>query len=372
MKDWQQGGWTGSINRFARREVRNQFRNSQTARQARYGYLHLLLQAFFRIGTFGRFIGLYLVFDFMLIIIEVFFTSLTPTNMQRWLELRQPLGSSELLLSISSYLIGAQVGVLGVISLALALVTLIAQRENSSTDIKVYYHESFAFELVASCTALLAVLCAQLLWPTRTFLNWIGVGTDVQVFKFGLLYLHLWWLLINIAGLAHFVATTFGFVQQSERERLRQRYTANVVLPLDLIKRLRQQLYTTARTDLISDGAGDKRPSVTFGLDYGTPFEVEVRSVFTRPVALHDVRMKWVRWALCRWAERSTKAATAGNATPAGLRHQEPHIWFTPHMDGHLVGPVSWCRRRGGVPLDRIERLVLRYAFRFRSIASDT
>ena len=369
--NWKQGGWTGSLTRFARREVRDQLRNNQAAQKARYGYLHRLLRAFFRVRTFGRFIGLYFIFDLTLIAFQSLFANFTSVNSQRWLELRQPLGSSEILLSISSYLIGAQVGVLGVISLALALVTLIAQQENSSTDIKVYYHESFAFELVASCTALLAVLCAQLLWPAQNFAYFLGVGIEIHLFKFGLLYLHLGWLLINIAGLAHFVATTFGFVQQSERERLRQRYTANVVLPRDLTQRLRQQLYTIASNEVISEGAEDKRPSVTFGLDYGAPFEVEILSVFTRPVALHDVRMTWVRWALRRWTERTTRAAVAGNPTTAGLRHQKPHIWFTPHMDGHLIGSVGWCRRRGGVPLNRIERLVLRHAFRFRKAADD-
>jgi hypothetical protein len=55
-----------------------------------------------------------------------------------------------IMLNVAGYLITAQVGVLGVITLALALVTLIAQRESASTDVKLYYHESLSFEIVAS------------------------------------------------------------------------------------------------------------------------------------------------------------------------------------------------------------------------------
>lgn len=148
-----------------------------------------------------------------------------------------------MLLNVSSYLLGAQVGVLGVLSLALALVTLIAQRESSSTDVKVYYHESLAFEIVASCVALMAVLCAQLLWPAQFLLHRLGFGTELLVFKFGLLGIHIGWLLLNLVGLAHFIATTFGFVQQSAREALRERYTVNIVQGREMTSRLRHQLY---------------------------------------------------------------------------------------------------------------------------------
>jgi hypothetical protein len=212
---------------------------------------------------------------------------------------------------------------------------------------------------------LLAVLCAQLLWPTQFLLHWLSFGTDLQVFKLGLLGVHLLWLLLNLAALAHFIATTFGFVQQSERERLRERYTVNVVYPRDMTDRLRQQLYGLATKELIGDDE-DGQPGVTFGFEYGDPQTVEVQSIFRRPMALHDVRMIWVRWVLRRWVKRCTEAASRKPPARSGLGHQGPLIWFTPHIDESLRGPVSWCRRRGGVPLIRLEKFVLRWAFRFR------
>jgi len=47
----------------------------------------------------------------------------------------------------------------------------------------------------------------------------------------------------ELGGMAHFVAITLAFVQQSSRENLRERYTTNVVLPCEMSKRLRAQLY---------------------------------------------------------------------------------------------------------------------------------
>ena len=61
----------------------------------------------------------------------------------------------------ASYLITAQVGLVAVVSVAVGLVTLIAQRDDrssSNTDIQLYYDGSLAYEVVASSVALLLVL----------------------------------------------------------------------------------------------------------------------------------------------------------------------------------------------------------------------
>jgi hypothetical protein len=373
MIDWQRGGWTGSINRFARRETCEQLRENPAARHVRYGIAHRALRRFFGFGTFGRFVGLYFAVNVTFVAAETLSAWLIPTWLPQWSASGVPPATDikAVMLNVSSYLLGAQVGLLGVISLALALVTLIAQREGSSTDVQIYYHESFSFELVASCVALAAVLCMQLLWPLQFLLHLVGLGTNLQIFKLGLLSLHLAWLLVNLAAVAYFIATTFRFVQQTAREMLRERYTANVVLPRDLTQRLRQQFYGLASKNLVGgsdDDADDGRPSVTFGFDYGEPGIVEIETTFERPMALHDVRMTLVRWAFRRWSARCADVACQQPSSDLrGIWHQGPLIWFTPHIDQPLRGRVGWCRRRGGVPLTGFERFVLRRAFRFRS-----
>lgn len=399
MIDWRRGGPTGSINKWVRLEVKELLRENPVARRSRYGGLHRILRAFFAINNFGRFVTFYLIFDVALVIGELTIARFAPHWIPEWTTsgpAPQP-DIKAIILNVSSYLITAQVGALGVISLALALVTLIAQRENSSTDVKLYYHESLAFEIVASCVALLAVMCAQLLWPLQFFLHKLGFGTSLQAFKLALLGAHSIWLLLNLAGLAHFIATTFNFVQQSAREKLRERYTANVVHPLEMKARLRQHLYAAETQNLLGPNeAHDNRPSTAFGFDFGAPYVAEVEATFVRRMALYDVRMTWVRWVLRRWVARCNRSVAppnfltspllrlrwiasrwSGGSTDAPVslpgshkhslgRQQGPLIWFTPHLDEPLSGNVSWCRRREGVSLTRFERWMLRRAFRFR------
>ena len=125
-----------------------------------------------------------------------------------------------------------------------------------------------------------------------------------------------------------------------------------------------------ATQDLLGEREDDderQRPSASFGFDAGDPQTVEIEATFTRSVALHDVRMTWARWVLCRWSARCIKVA-AGQPTrgPHGFGHDGPLLSFTPHMDDPLQGTVGWCRRRGGVPLTPLEKFVLCRAFRFR------
>ncbi|WP_374526757.1 hypothetical protein [Novosphingobium sp.] len=331
-----------------------------------------MLRCFLGSGTFGRFIVAYLLVNAGFLAVEALIAWLVPHWLPSWTASSQPPATDikAVILNVSSYLLGAQVGLLGVISLSLALVTLIAQRDGSSTDVQVYYHESFSFELVASCVALTAVLSAQLLWPLHFILHKMGLGTDLQIFKLGLLSLHLAWLLANLAAVAYFIATTFRFVQQSARETLRERYTANVILPRDLTQRLREQLYANAAKDLLRDNdSDDRKPKAAFGFDFGDPRTVEIQTAFKRTMVLHDVKVIWVRWALRKWSarcERTSKQETADTRRRPGS--QGALIWFTPSLDRPLQGDVAWCRRRGGVPLNMVEKFVLRCAFRFRSI----
>ncbi len=375
MIEWERGGWTGSLNKWVRLEVAEQLSQNSAARRARYGIAERTVRRFFGIGSFGRFVALYLCLDVVLVVLEACVSLLAPDLLPKWAA-PGPAPAPDikaLLLNVSSYLLGAQVSLLGVISLALALVTLIAQREGSSTDVQVYYHESLAFELVASCLALLAVLCVQLLWPLQFVLHQLGFGTNNQIFKVILLGVHLAWLVMNIGTVAYFIATTFRFVQDSAREKLRERYTANIVQPRDMTVRLREQLYGLATKELIGDELDERRrPSAIFGFDYGDPQQVEIRSTFRRPTVLYDVRMIWVRWVLRRWASRCVKAAAAepGPSAP-GLMDRGPRIWFTPHIDSAMRGEVGWCRRRGGVSLSRLEKIVLRRAFIFRRARDD-
>ncbi|KAA9385843.1 hypothetical protein F4V88_04855 [Neorhizobium galegae] len=395
MTDWRKGGRTGSINALVDREIKEHFKTNIVARRARYSLHTRFLRWFFAVRTFGSFLAIYITIDAVALLIEALAAPYVSCTRPDWPGVWKVLSARELLewmtacvappwlsvapidyissvlFAVQGAFIGAQVGALGILSLALALVTLIAQGKNSETDVKVYYYEAMAFEIVASSLALLSVLCVQLLWPGQSLLQGIGLSKGFALFKVVLLAVHLVWLLVNIAALAHFISVTFGFVQQSRRQKLRELYTANVVMPRDMRERLRRYLYNNASTSLLGHDVSDRKPSVTFGFDYGKPSVTEISTHFERATALTDVHMIWVRWVVARWVGRCTRNARRNQEFEGWPAYQAPTLWFIPILDDPRQGSVGWCVRRGGVPLTPVEKLVLRLAFVFRRAASD-
>ena len=375
MINWKRGGLVGSIRKLARREVRALLRNNPAAKRVRYSFLHRVIRRFFSIRSFASFVCVYVLIDLVFLAAEALFEAFIPSFLSPWtaLETLPSTRLDTLLLSLSGYFLAAQAGALGVITLALALVTLIAQRQTSATDIALYYHESMAFQIVASAVALLAILAAQLLWPLQLLLHHLNLGSRHVVFEFGLLGIHLAWLLLNLAAIAYFIDTTFRFVQQSKRELLRERYTANIVFPPDLARRLCGYLYVQANSAVGEVGKdGDySQPSAEFGFGTDQPAEIELTSKFARATALQDVRMIFVCWVFQRWKVRCLKDQSNAETAPFEVSVLGPKIWFTPHLFVPLHGSVSWCLRQGGVPLTTFEKIVLRHAFVFRSVRDE-
>lgn len=372
MTNWKRGSWTGSINAWVRREIREHLRENASAKRSRYPRLERLIHHIFDGGTFRRFIALYIVFALLIGFAEIVLSEYLPSLLPRWTV--APDIKSQLT-NVASYLITAQVGVLGVVSIAVGLITIIAQRENASTDVQVYYHESLAFGVVASSIALLTVLCVQLLWPIQFTLHWFGYGTTLQFFKLTLTAVHIAWLVLNLGGMAHFVTTTLAFVQQRARESLRERYTTNIVLPVEMNKRLRAQLYLLAGPEFVKEfWFADKRtpePVVYLGTDFGEAGDVEISVKQDNRLILRDVRMAWVKWAVGRWLKRCQASSTEhDNGQAAGLTH-ELLLLFPPRLDNTVEVHAGLCRRRGGLPLSRREKLALYWAFKFRRMRDE-
>ncbi|MCY4141074.1 MAG: hypothetical protein OXF56_22760 [Rhodobacteraceae bacterium] len=369
MIDWHRGGCTGSIRRLVRGEVRDHIHGNLSARRNRYSLAHRILRRFFSFGAFGKYLLFYIILDLVLVALEAVSSLFPQHGLPVWATHGFPpdTASRELLLSVSGYFLAAQAGALGIVTLALALVTLIAQGENSDTDIRVYYHESMAFQVVASSVALLAILSVQLLWPFQLVLHQFGLGSKNPLFEYVMLGLHLLWLLTNLAAIAYFIDTTFRFVQLSERERIRERYTANILFPLDLTQRLQEHYYAYATNDVggFRYNQHNCKPSAMFGHEGVGNFDVELKSKFSGATSLQDVRMIPVRWVLRRWSLRCRRAEQESKYSMESVNELGPQICFTPHMGLTMHGTVEWCRRRGGVPLTCMEKCVLRWSFVF-------
>ncbi|WP_140981011.1 hypothetical protein [Bradyrhizobium guangdongense] len=357
-------GIRGSLRKRVRREIREHMRENRAIRRARYS----LFQRTSRFVIVGRslpaFLATYLLVDLALTAAEILVNLYCPQLLPGWTAPE----TKGVLKDFASYLIAAQVGLLGIVSVAIGIVTLISQRDDRSstnTDIRLYYMESLAYEVVLSGAALLIVLCTQLLWPAQflTHLAHLG-GTDL-LFKAILTTFHLSWLLLNLAIFAQFVLTTLRFVEPSARGRLRERYTANVIVPNDLGLRLLRAFYGNAPKELVL--AADNEPAllVTFGHSMLTEGDVELREIFASPTLLNDVWLRPLGFVLRGWWRRSAP-------TPPPDRHQSSlrghDVWlsFEPSFEGRLEGEVTWCRRRGGVAFQSWERWVIRQCYRFR------
>lgn len=361
MIDWKLGGRAGSIRKWARQEVRSQLRNNPVSQKERYRYGVKILHQLLGRRTFGTLIGIYLLLDIAVGFSEIIYAKICNEPPQSSLHVR---GALEAIQSQSGNLLTVQIGVLSITSLALALVTLIAQRDNSSADIRVYYHESLAFELVASGVALLVVLVSQYYWPLQTMVHRLDFGAEVPIFEAILLGAHCIWLLVNLLGTAHFVATTLHFTQPAQREKIRRRYTANVLQPHDLTKRLEEHLYTSEIRNILSnDDTFGTKCYAYFGLGSGIQSNIEIRKKISKPIKLHDVKVVWVHWVLLRWEKRCQKETHLPSSS------MMPTIWFTPRLGQTVSEDIDWCQRSEGVPLTTLEVFILKRAFRFKKVS---
>lgn len=337
------------VGRSAKAEVSALMAGNPVARRNRYPLFHRALHALFHRGTFARFVAWYVVLDLGVVTVEALRPLFPPTAFAL------PSLEKDVILYLSSYILGAQIGLLGVISLALALVTLVAQNEEAATDVKVYYHESMFLGIAASGVALSAAVSIQFLWPLQSLLHAVGGGTTSLLYRTVLVSAEVVWLVINLAAVSNFVATTFAFVQRDARERLRERYTANVVVPRDLLRRVRSALYVAA-----GGSAHGNRPKAIIGFGSGVGPHAELVDDFGKGSAVVDLRPGLLTWAVARWSKRCSYAS-GGSATISG----GATLWFSPSLDKPMEGRTEWCRRSGGVPLTRLERWVLRRAFVF-------
>lgn len=138
------------------------------------------------------------------------------------------------------------------------------------------------------------MLTLQLFWPLQHILHVVGLGGRDYSFKLGLAALHALWFTFNLTLFLQFITTTLRFVEPSSREILRERYSANEVIPRDAEKRLLRALYYTAPSQIFGKQALSEGPNIAFGHGMGLgDFRVsEVTITFSRPTRLVDVRLK--------------------------------------------------------------------------------
>ena len=358
-------GWLGSIRTRVAAEVREQSAENSAMRAARYSLPQRILRAVLDGHSFSYFLVGYAAIDVVVVLAECGFGLYQPNLSQTWTN----DSMKGLLKDAAGFLITAQIGILGVVSVAVGLVTLIAQRDDQSsgnTDINLYYVEGLAYELVSSSAALAIVLCIQVFWPLQFFLHLLGVGGASLFFKVGLTGVHVLWLSLNLAGFGQFIITTLRFVEPTARERMRERYTANRVVPADLTQRLLRVFLNLASQSFIPQTNDERGPLVSLGHDLIDDGVVEIQTDFRGRHILWDIKTAPVGLALRSWWRRSERHGGGAAKRPRGTIPHNAWLSLLPAFDRDFEGKVTWCRRRGGVAFLSRERMLIRFGFRFR------
>jgi hypothetical protein len=355
----------GSIRRRANYELRQLARANRQAQLARYGVARRCLRFCIGERNIFWFLSFYLLVCAVACLCEGYVTATHPAWLPGWVD----DGVLGRLKDFGGFLITAQVGLLAVVSVAVGVVTFIAQRDDrtSTTEVGLYYTESLSYEIVASSSALLLVLCVQLFWPLQGLLHILGYGGRDMVFAVSLTVLHACWLALNVLLFSQFLLVTLRFVEPKARERMRKRFTANIITPNYNRANLLNMLYMHAPGAMVPDADSKKGTYITFG--YGTVSdggEVEIETDFRRPTKLFDVWTRPLGIVLRRWHARSVKSLDAnpkrrnlfgGNLIALALR-----LGFESVYDQ----PFGWAVRLRGSPLQQWEKWVIRQCFRFR------
>lgn len=168
-------GLFGSLKARVNTEIRDLTKQNQTLRRSRYSVPRRLARTLLVNRSIWDFLGTYIAFLLLALVCEWGVDRYDP----RLLPGYDAPTLRDFLENVGSYLLAAQVGVLAIVSVAVAVVTLLSDRDDASsinTDIRLYYVESYSYELAVSGVALLIVLTIQLFWPLQHILHAVGLG----------------------------------------------------------------------------------------------------------------------------------------------------------------------------------------------------
>ena len=357
-------GLLGSLRARVRHDIGKLARENPTLREARYSLPRRLLGKVVVDRSVWHFLALYAFVLALALALEWLGNRYFPGRLPGYFG----QAPRDFLKDVGSYLIAAQIGVLAIVSVAVGVVTLLSDRSDGSsvnTDIRLYYVESYSYELAVSGVALLVILTLQLFWPLQHLLHVAGFGGKDYTFKLSLGAFHETWFTFNLALFLQFITTTLRFVEPSTRETLRERYCANEVIPRDATMRVMRALYYTAPAQMFDKRALEDGPNFAFGhrMALGDAPIVEIETVFPEPRRLADVWFGPLEWVLRRWQSRV-------RSLPRGQGGYGRPVWVGPiaiaaTFDNVVQGRSELVLRRDGPALSRFEKWLVRRCLRF-------
>jgi hypothetical protein len=342
-------------------DVHELVRANKTLRHARYGIVRRLLRRWIVDRPVVSILSTYVTLICTLVMVEWAADRFAPS-------LVHGVPNADFSKDAAGFFLAAQVGILAVLTVAIGVVTLLTQRDDGSsvnTDVRLYYVESFSYELATSGILLSCILIVQLFWPLLPLIALIVGDNSIEHFKIFVTSLHALWLVLNFFLFLHFINTTLRFVEPQSRARLRKQYSANEIIPRDVGRRLRDVYYANTPTQILGAEEVKKGPLISFGMGLISDDQAttEISRSFTEPAQLADVWLLPLGFALRNWQRRTRKLREPQN------RFGET-LW-----DGHLAILTDFNRahdeelelvvREGGVPLTHLERVLIGLSFRF-------
>jgi hypothetical protein len=268
----------------------------------------------------------------------------------------------------AGFFLSAQVGILAILTVAIGVVTLLTQKDDGSsvnTDVRLYYFESYSYELATSGIILSIAILVQLFGPLQPLVAYLTNNMHaVDHFKSWVTLIHAAWLAMNFSLFLHFINTTLKFVEPDSRARLRTTYIANEIIPIDLKRRLTNAYYINLAGNIFGIEEIKKGPLISFGMGSlsDETSTVELSRSLDADSRLVDVWLLPLGLAVRSWLRRVRRK---------GARKRFSEL----HWDGHLAFIPSFSRtyephfdvvvRDGGVPLSWIERILIGISFRF-------
>lgn len=258
-----------------------------------------------------------------------------------------------------------QITAMGLIfPIAVGLVTVITQKSNTSntnSNIQIYYHESMAYKIGASCISLAIVLVLNLFILNFQLWEYTRIKILSSALPFLIPLINTWWLIINLIALWFFLKLSLSFVQPKRREEIRKDYTANVAIPYEKKSIYMYKHYQDIKKS-IELGKSDLK--IIFGelLKIG---ETEVRKKIKGEYTLKDVYQKPLVWVLKRWLKRTCFKASHNYELDDILKNS---VSFPPLPNQYFSGEIEICNVTGDIKFTAMEKFLIKICFRFKRV----
>lgn len=252
--------------------------------------------------------------------------------------------------------------------IVIAFVTLLVQQLHRGKSILHIYMQDTAAKLAgSSALMLLALMSFQYLlaaWTNvDTILNWTFVAG--------------YWFLINLGLTGFFLYRTFEYLSPARRTETVNRFAVNVAWPAEVRSHLKAHIFDNAVRHKVLPGPAYLSESDEIGGRVWTGLSGRMAThavpIVERQLGLQmaivDVLFRPLAWATRRWLSRAAMTAEQqpeqDESSWAGLGSEGLVLLYPIQVNELYRDKSVLCSRIGEVSLKRVERAVVRFAFRF-------